>query len=228
MKKTFVTALFAVLLTMPALQSCTDDDNGPNTVYYTNIVTFDKNEGPYMIYSYQKQNDSPLIELQARGNVDTKVLAEGSRTLITYSYADKDNVGGSGMINLLNIQHIYTDTVSVVPAVPVDFSETYKTVALQRSGIWLNLYCEVEYVEPFRARKFTIVADESTLDDEIPQLYLGTTVSDAGVKSVDSRTYVSVNINKVWSLPTCKGVDVHVYNRDPAADDTYRFLKSDE
>ena len=85
MKQLFLS--FAVILAAAvSLTSCMDD-KGPNTVYYTNIVTFQKNIPSYMVFEYQKINDSPLIELQARGQMDTKALPEGGRCLITYSYA---------------------------------------------------------------------------------------------------------------------------------------------
>lgn len=225
MKQLFLS--FAVILAAAvSLTSCMDD-KGPNTVYYTNIVTFQKNIPSYMVFEYQKINDSPLIELQARGQMDTKALPEGGRCLITYSYADKEQQGGSGIINLNMVQHCYTDTVESATDIPEVFSLPYVTSALQRSGTWLNLYCRTGYVEKFFGRKFDIRVDAATINDEYPQLYLSTSVAEGTEVGAATNTYVSVNIQPVWSLATCKGVDVHVYASGPTSESTFRFEKSD-
>jgi hypothetical protein len=90
-----------------------------------------------------------------------------------------------------------------------------------RTGNYLNLRMRVDYSET--ARYFGLVVDSLTLNDAEPEVYLLHNLNGAPDNYL-REAYASFDISKVWGLPTCKGLRVHV-NDTNLQKDIYEFSK---
>lgn len=222
--KRLLFAIAAIAAILPALQSCSDD-NTPATAVYQTIATFTGNNGNTCSFAYQAIDDSPLITLTAEGNVEeTETQKPGMRCFLTYTLGVNTPPNHSGNVNILSIAKVYQDTVESVPTIPADFTDPYSVVTLTRSGLYLNLYCVVPEVG-FDNRSFTIVADQSTLTSDYPQIYLSMSTKPDATPSMDTRAIGSFFIGPVWQLATAKGVDVHVSSEANPSNSVFRFEK---
>lgn len=221
-----VAILFA---TLGFFSSCSDDSE-PAIDYYQNIVTFEGNVGNSASrFTYRAIDDSPLITLTAPDYVVETDSAKGQypgvRVFITYSYVVTPPAGDlSGNIRLVAAAKVYQDTVTAVPTIPLDFTEPYQVVTLTRSGQYLNLV-SIAPETKFYSRHFYLEADESTLGDAYPQLYLRMSTDAYASQGNETRVIGSFDMSPVWNLPTAQGVEVHVSGEGNPASTLFKFSK---
>lgn len=193
-------------VTVLSLSGCGSDEvNDTMTLY--DLVTFEGNTEKAAMFSMRKNGDSPLIELTAPGRrVDTAQVKQGTRLLMAY-------VPESGLpytsgpvtlrgLSLINSAPVQTGKPDRWNATPVYMNSMWRT------GTYLNMECLVDYTSQ-TGRRFMLVADETTVNDSEPQLYV---VHDLGTlpENFTRRIYASWDMAEVWNRPGCRGVKVHI------------------
>ncbi len=218
----FIALGIATLLT--CLTACSSDDGPAQNVYQT-IATYQGNFSNQARFTYQAIDDSPVITLNADVAVSEdpdKGQVPGKRVFITYQYAPNTPPGASGNIHLLSIAKVYQSTVAEASTIPD--SEWFSVVTFSRSGTYLNLYALAPATSQFSNREFTIVVDQSTIDNAVPQLYLTTRVKNDESTTYNDRAIGSFDIASIWLRPNVEAVDVHVPT-DASNPTVYRFSK---
>jgi len=216
------------LLTVWLLSACRDEPEDPDggIAMYQNIATYvgDNNSGRSML-EYREINDSPIVTLTLQGRLNQEQVPIGTRLLVTYTLPEWTAYGTSTGIEARSLNVIYNGTVKTdATALPsMEESEGIYVMTFYRSGEYLNLMAQLPASSG--KREFDLVADATTLNDEIPQLYLTTHAENE--EGYNRKTIASLNMGAVWNMPSCKGVEVHLKNTNNIYQQRVVFLKSE-
>lgn len=199
--KKFLFALMAGL----CLVSCGSSDSEEAVPTVFQIVTYEGTANSVSTFTFRQINDSPLVTLTALWSTTAK-LEKGQRILIGYQSMKPFE---SGDVTVLAASLINWGDVEVSSETDGwDITPLWLN-SMWRSGEYINVDCSVEYSD--QPRKFVLMADESTLSDPYPTLYLYHN-KDNAIYSYMRRIYGSWNISKVWDNPECQGVIVKVHD----------------
>lgn len=202
----FIIAIAAVVLSSCKKESTVDVGPIPDNVCY-DFVTFVNSNNSGSTFEFRKSGDSPLITLTSTASIKTSELAPGSRVIIQYLPSGGQDVYQSGPITLYGIAQITNGNATTAPMADISAwgSDDIRVVTLSRSGQYLDFWGEATMTG--NPRRFALAADESTLGDEYPMLYL---IVDAdNVNGRVHQLYASFDMSAVWNLSTCKGVQVN-------------------
>lgn len=174
------------------------------------FATFVSTSDNGSVFTLRKNGDSPLITLTAPVKMDVSQLKPGTRVLIRYLPSGGQAPYESGPITLYGVGFIFTGDVDPEPLETIESwkSDEIKLMTMTRSGEYLDVWAQGNYAT--QAIKFSLVADEATLNDEYPQLYL-VFESDNGF-GFPHQLYASFTLSNVWNLSTCKGVTIHYHD----------------
>lgn len=215
--------ILPIILTAALFPACSDDGPYNDNAELADIVTYSGNTQSGAVFTFQRQDDSPEITLTASGkHVDENSFNAGSRVLISY-YAANGEPYTSGAITLTGIAAINNDTLRSGDAEKLtgwDADAIYLN-SIWRSGKYINIYFRADQSD--EKRRFSLMLDETTRGDEIPQLYL---VHDmlGQPDNFTRRAYASFDISRIWNDDSCKGVDIHI-NDSNLKKDKYSFTK---
>lgn len=157
-----------------------------------------------------RQGDEQPCTFTTPLKVDTTRIPVGDRLLITYVNSNGVSYV-SGPINLYRYQQVLNGDIEIGTSTEWnswrtnDVSIYYAT----RTGKYINVMANVYVLNA--PKTFTIVADKETLNDEYPNVYL-VFLSDTNLEGSMRSGYASWDISKVWDLPTCKGIKLHMAN----------------
>lgn len=212
--------MLLLAFTLPV--SCSDDEPYSSAAELADIVTYKEASSAGAVFTLQQYDDSPLITLVAQGrNIDSK-YTPGCRMLISY-YPANGEPYSSGNITLTGMAAINNDVLKTGSMEDIgswDADAIYLN-SIWRTGCYINIYFRVD--QSSEKRRFMLVMDEATCEDEVPQLYL---VHDmlGQPDNFTRRAYASFDISAVWDNPQCQGVTIHL-NDSNLQTDTYTFMK---
>lgn len=195
-----------------SLTSCINDDtvDGNITPLYTEIVTFDGNTDDTADFSFNKVDDSPVINLVA-GRPVSGDIEPGTRVFLVYQPLSGQGAYESGAIAIRQVSLINNgriETADIMSLGRWDNDKVY-LYSLWRSGDYINIHCRLPYSsEP---RRFSLAALDSTVNEEIVDVYLIHELPEP-VNSFERAYYASFNIAEIWNRPSCRGIRVHVAN----------------
>lgn len=192
--------------------SCNSDDNGGGGIpdnLCADFVTFVSTNDNGSVFTFQKSGDSGLITLTAPVKVDVNQVKPDSRVIIQYIPSGGQQPYESGPIDLYGITRIINGGVDKEPLSTITTwgYNTLNMMTIGRSGKYLDVWAEAAFGG--NPKRFVLAADEATLEDEYPQLYLVFVADDefARIRPL----YASFDLSSVWDLSTSKGVKVN-YN----------------
>ncbi len=216
--------ILVVLLIATLLPSCSGDEPPYNdSAELYDIVTYLEANANGTVFTFQKQDDSPLITLFAPGKwLDSSIFKTGCRMLIGY-YPANGEPYQSGNINLSVVSVINNGVLKTGDTEKIGNwdNDAIFLNSIWRSGSYINIYFRVE--QSAEKRRFLLMMDEATSQDEYPQLYL---VHDmlGQPENYTRRAYASFDISELWDKSDCRGVTIHV-NDSNLETDTYTFTK---
>ncbi|MDE5785314.1 MAG: hypothetical protein K2H98_02160 [Duncaniella sp.] len=207
------TALFLISLLLLAVTSCRDNEPGsPNNLDAAwTIATFTGNIDGRATFEFRKADDSPLITLTAQGAVQTDDnLKPQARVYICYVPQSGDPYA-SGRVELLTISVITSSAVTVADEATLSGWDTTPVYLLTawRSGQYINVYCRLPYDKT--PRRFSLLADGSTVDSRRPQMYLCHEMPEE-VNTFMRAYYASFDISSILDRDDVEAVDVHINN----------------
>lgn len=237
-----VTTLVIAAATMLTAGSCVsdNDDNYFNQPQSTNLVTYTGNEtivtdnpdnpGYVSTFTYYGVDN---VVATSRTTYETRLPKDaakpGQRMMISYTLNNSNATPyPSGVINLKSYRLIPTAQVENAPhekaiannaEMPIYYIGNQPEIS--RTGNYINLQTRLRnYTE----REFTILADESTLSSDMPDLYISTTPkgTDTGIISVEMASF---DITEVWRNPAINGVRIHINNTANDKQNIFEFKK---
>lgn len=205
-------SLLVSLMALLAAVSCVNSDtiDGEVSVTTWDIATFHGNIDGLSTFAVSPGGDSPEATLTSVTHVDEEKISAGSRVYIAYIPQARDPYVSCD-INLLSISSITDSEVkseTFDPAGGWDADPVY-IITLWRTGRYINVYCRLPYYK--EPRRFSLIADASTVKSARPQLYLEHALPEE-VNSFSRAYYASFDISDVWDLPSTEAVDIHVNN----------------
>lgn len=218
-------AMLTIVLAGMMTTGCNDDDEGGSVIpenLSTDFATFASSNEQGSVFTLQKDGDSPLVTLTASTKIDTEKLKPGTRVIIQYVPTGGQAVYESGSIQLYGVMQVTNGKVEPAVKSEIDSwrSDRVKMYSMTRTGQYVNVWAEATLSrEP---QRFVIVADESTIGDEYPELYLVFTTDNELGRSYN--LYGSFDLDEIWNLDTCKGVKINY--ADKSGNESKTFHKS--
>lgn len=218
------------LLIVPILAllvcSCSSKESDPGPIppdVCYDFVTFVDSNNSGSTFEFRKSGDSPLITLTSTSKIDKSQLAPGTRVIIQYVPSGGQAVYQSGPITLYGIAQITNGSITSASLTDIKSwnSDAIKIITLSRSGQYLDLWAECNLFS--KPRRFSIVADESTLADQYPEVYI--IVESDNSNGRVAQLYASFDLSAVWNLSTAKGISVNI--KTAQGIETTRFDKDD-
>lgn len=223
MVKTSLKHILFIIVASILLVACSDDGPYNEQIALYDIVTFEGNSADGALFSFQRRDDSPLINLFAKGvNIGGNNVKQYDRMLIGY-YPELGQPYTSGNISLISVTPVNQDTLRIATKnelIGWDADAVFLN-SMWRSGKYINMYLRVDHST--ENRDFSLTMDEATRNEEYPHLYLVHNLLDAP-NNFTRRAYASFDISPIWNSESCKGVIIHI-NDSNLKTETYTFSK---
>lgn len=238
--KQIISGCFATLLLFWGTTACNssssnDDDEAGKMVALVTYEGFEKvnyedGEGYVSTFTYYGQDNE--VESSCRSTYDTRLpqsIAKGQRMVISYTFTGNNySPYPAGTLNVMRyvlVPTVYLKDVSHDEAIatnaPMKLFYEGSKASIYRTGNYINLNI---YMPNFPEREYSIVADETTLSSNMPDLYISTAEKGAG-QGYTSKTLVSFDITSVWRNPVVTGVNVHINNTGGNEQKVFQFMK---
>jgi hypothetical protein len=172
------------------------------------------------VFTFRRSGDSPLITLTGVAS-QTLDIESGTRVLLRYQ-PENGEAYTSGPVAVKYVLNINQDVLRQGDITGWDADPLY-LLSMWRSGEYINMEAEVVYSET--SRRFALVADESTLNDANPQLYLVHDTKNAP-DNFSRRIYASWNVAALWNRTGCRSITIHVNDSNRGLS-TITFSKSE-
>ncbi len=210
--------LFVGLMSM--LLSCSDEPDYDYGDFLEVVAVYQGSTAEGCMFAYQARDDSPVVTLRVSGS-ELKDVDAGERIMLRYTVLD-DLSATEKLIRIDAASKIVNDvlrqadeeTLGKISSEPVDMTSVW------RSGRYVNVFCWVPYVGSHF--QMLLVAEESALDDEVPELRLLYDMM-GGIPAFERRCYASFDIGNLWERETCRGVRIRVDDVD--GEKIYEFNK---
>ncbi len=201
---------------------CNSDD-GPATEVVTqyDIVCLRTQDKTGTTFTLTKPAGGNLITYKANQLLDTTKVHVGDRCLLAYQISNGIEPYKNGQIKALGYSTINNDKLrkgSAEEITNLQHDGIYLMSAWQ-SEDFLNLRMMLPYTT--ETRLLTIVADESTLDNEYPDCYLVHQLQEP-VNTFDRECYLSVDMSSLRKLESCRGFNLILKNTNLKRD-LYHF-----
>lgn len=165
-----------------AFTSCNSNDDDPVNNYYSNIVTVRSVTASGTSFTFRNEGDSQLITYTTTQPVSGDATKVGDRIVITYQiksydqqrYPESSLPFCDAMINVLGA----IPTVGGGGQIPVATAEetgNFKSDAISMNSVWRSgEYINVIFIKQTNTnyKQCRLVADQSTLDEAYPHVYL--------------------------------------------------------
>lgn len=224
--RNYAAVLMTIALSAIAVTSCSDSDSQQPDVYCTALVTYERStpapEGSddntaTSYFTYYGENDAMPTTLTAKANMPSS-MKQGQRCILSFIPNDFANPTATGMVELVRCLNVSTTTMQTAPAAtaqaanaPINLLYTKGEPQIKRTGPYINIEAYMPYVED---RTYTIVADENSMQNAIPDLYLTTTASQP-VHGITNTSIGSIDIQSIWRRLDIDGVRIHINNSNP-------------
>ncbi len=198
----------AAVLVLPACNSSNSDT--PVSPVYTDIVTVSQMGDNSTVFTFQKENDSPLITLRAGTAMNKDAVKVGDRVLISYQ-TEGEAQFQNAEISIVAAAMTYGKG-GAFPVAAADttsnfFSRNVQRAEAWRSGQYLNF--GFSFSTDRAPKVCRIVVDEATLTDAYPQLYF---IFEPEVSMGMTREliyYMSYSLSDLFNRSTCQGVQLN-------------------
>lgn len=205
-----------------SLTSCNEDPE-PSRTYFMNIVTFGGEQAGTSTFLLQTGPQTPEIELTAKITFSTP-LQIGQRIVIAYYTPDNQFPTTHTSIELIQAGYVENGSAQILPADSLSNWENYPTylVGMTRTGKYVNI--ETRINSSPTDQHFRLIADEATINNPVPDLYLVNCTQLNPVVSV-STYYASFDISGILDLSHVEGVRIHVANSNITSSKVFGFMK---
>lgn len=195
-----------VAMTMAVLLPSCNSEGVSEATSFMSFVTIEGVSDYGTVFTTRQNGDSPLVTFTSGTVLKADQYPLGSRWIIGYTNEANERYK-SGPIALTAIIPVFNGKIEKATAEEIKklTNNDLTPSLIQREGQWLNLECSATVAG--QPKKFALLVDESTLDNEYPDVYIGfeTDTNSGPVRQF----YASFDLTSVWMLPTCNGIKVH-------------------
>lgn len=219
--KTSLIAALVTLIAAPTFTSCLGDDDSDGGFESVSLVTYDGNVDSKARFTLVPEGDAPTKTIIADKAI-TDNIPVGQRMVIRYTENSSMSDGYLTQVTLRGYNVISTVIVETKDSETAKAANAEMAVnAINRTGKYINLE---PYLPLYTERTYAIYADESTLNNPMPDLYVTTATKGEyqGIKQVD---LVSFDISMIWSRIDCEGVRIHINNIN-STQNVFEFKKN--
>lgn len=198
----------------------------------TNVEMTDGTTGYVSAFAYYgADNTVSTCRTTVETHLPDKAASIGQRMVITYT-----QLGGNtqqyptGTIELKSytlVPTIALQTVSHETAIgaTAEMPLIYYGMqpGLNRTGNYINLEVQLPV---YTEREYVIYADETTLQNAMPDLYISTNPKgqSQGLKALQ---IASFDISEIWRNPSVTGVSIHINNTAGTRQQVFEFLRNE-
>lgn len=199
-------AIFALLLMNCA---CDSDDNITPTDYKALEIMTLINTPDGLDFELQRSEDSEIIRIETDQQLADTTLVDGTRMLVYYKTQLCDTSLRPMPARILQLGYVAFDTVRAksINEIAMLPPSQLEVISRWRTGKYLNLRSEIEY--DGNSRSFSIVADQSTLNNSQIDCYIYNTGSPVSENSIDRRAYGSFFLGDLWDMPQLQRIRVY-------------------
>lgn len=190
--------------------SCNNDDNTiPAGKSYIDFVTVRSASSNGAVFTFRKENDSPLVTLTTGQSFAQSGIKEGERIVINYAPESGEQYA-SGPVTVY--QAVATEGKGGAPAEKTASetrnwaSDRVSMALVQRSGEYINLIFRASTMgDP---KECAVYVDAETIGTETPHLHLIFEAANAAMGN-EYYFYSSYSIAELWNAPTTKSVRIY-------------------
>lgn len=210
-----------ILATTVAFTACNSSDEPTEpTMMVSEFVTYSGSANGQSHFKFQTLNDSPTIYIHANRTLPA-TIEEGQRLHIVYNIPLSQTIEDGGLIDLLQVSAVLSDTVTTVQSVdPADLSPIQITTAPFRTGQYINIIGRIGIGQDTDVK---ITALESSLTTGVADLYF--TPTDVNSQAFPQQVPISVDISPVWNLRGISAVRLHLNNSADPSKQVFTFNK---
>ncbi len=211
MKTKFLSAILAIALIV-GLTSCNDSkDDAPAT--YLNFMTLTANSTAGSVLEMYNVATKSLLTFTSDRTFDEKSNVKvGDRVLVMYGYPAGRTPYTSGAIDMLAYRTVTNGAITWENTNGLYMGEL-QTHAVSIEGAYLNYEGLGVYFNDHKTLR--LVADEKTLDDKMPVVYLQYESGD-NVNGTWKTVYGSFNISAIWSNAKYDGFTLRINDTNSA------------
>lgn len=212
--KSLISRLFLILLSLTTLSACSEkgsEQPHPATLYDVCEVAPTENSLNPILHLYRPNANEPIILTAQPGILGNPAPDAGTAILAAYipqhgtPYTD-DNITILTWAQITNIK--IQEAEKTEDLIGWDVDPVWLTSAW-RAGNKICMRLRLGYEsEP---RKFALVIDPETIDDEIPTAYLYHQ-RPTSTPTFDRQYYIAFDITSIWSRPEVSGIRVCIAN----------------
>ena len=205
--KFFLPALLAPLF----FASCNTESDEPGTLEYSAFATLDAATPTSSSFTISPIDDeTPFTVTATQGLAESSTLKPGQRCYISYLRSDNSDIFASGPVELTGVYLVANGSVNIVSKDSIDTFNVagYGSANAFRSGKYMNVQISAPTLRFNGYSKFAIYADQATVDDAMPQLYVDFEIDSFGMS--ENMNLGSFDISEIWNRPTCQGINLHI------------------
>lgn len=229
--KTKLLYLMSSMLAVFALTACNSglDDDDNNGEIYQDMVTLVSNSDQGCTLSMQRTNDTPVITYTSTQKFDSKNIEVGDRVMVAYRLGTDRQAYTSGPVILVAYNLVVNGKMTWGTA---DENESWKTGPLQVQAIWLTgnyLNFHVSGQMSTEGKKFALVLDENTKDQEMPTAYL-MYIGDNEATGTWKSFYASIDVSAIMGDMDYDGFIMKLNNVSGTGqdEDTFEFRRGEQ
>lgn len=222
----FLSALTLTVMLAVIGTACNNNNGNEPSVdnFSADIATLVSMDDSGAVFTVIPEDDGTPFSLTFSGyKLSPEMFTVGNRYLILYTPVTSPG-GPGGASRLLGFLYVYNGTITEGTAESTSSWRTMQQdlVAMWRSGNWINIQANLTYVKDGTPKKYELVVDETTLDNEYPEVHLIYEPDDSPL--AETKTfYASFNIESIWERPNVKGIRITaIINQGPR---TFTFTK---
>lgn len=229
--KTKLLYLMSSMLAVFALTACNSglDDDDNNGEIYQDMVTLVSNSDQGCTLSMQRTNDTPVITYTSTQKFDSKNIEVGDRVMVAYRLGTDRQAYTSGPVILVAYNLVVNGKMTWGTA---DENESWKTGPLQVQAIWLTgnyLNFHVSGQMSTEGKKFALVLDENTKEQEMPTAYL-MYIGDNEATGTWKSFYASIDVSAIMGDMDYDGFIMKLNNVSGTGqdEDTFEFRRGEQ
>lgn len=212
MKAKFIWAI-AAIATIVGLTSCNESSNGDGPATFMNFMTLTANsESGSVLEMYSVANNMMLTFTSDRTFDEKSKIKVGDRLLVMYTYPSGRTPYTSGAIDIMAYRWVTNGGVTW-DNINGMYMGDLQTQSVTIEGKYLNYTGAGVYYNDYKTLR--LVADESTVDDKMPVVYLQYE-GDAQANGTWKQLYASFDISDIWSSSKYEGFTLRINDTNSA------------
>lgn len=223
--KTKIMMAMSAFLMLFAMTSCNDNSGNDTPDVYTDFMTLLSQNDNGCTLTMQRDMNSVPITYTSTQKFGDKVKV-GDRVVVAYTMDGDRAPYTSGAIRMLAYQLAVNGNVEWGTASDNQnwMSNKIQPTAIWMTGNYLNFNILGCYVS--EAKRFAVIADESTMDQEMPTCYLVFISDNEGMGSWKN-FYASIDMSEIWNNMDYDGFVLKFANDFNSQDQSITFKRSE-